>query len=55
MSTQLLAAVGGNEFTGYIVAAWVVTFGGVGLYAASVIRRGRRLSKIVPPDQRRWM
>lgn len=41
--------------TGYIVAAWVVTFGSVGAYATAVIRRGRRLSKIVPADQRRWM
>ena len=55
MSAQLLAAVGGNDFTGYIVAAWAVTFGGVGAYAAAVIRRGRRLSKVVPPGKRRWM
>ncbi|MEX0769067.1 MAG: hypothetical protein WD029_11410 [Microthrixaceae bacterium] len=38
-----------------IIGAWVVTFGGVGAYAASVILRGRRLSKVVPPEQRRWM
>ena len=40
---------------GYIVAAWVATFGAVGVYAAVVIRRGRRLSEVVPPEQRRWM
>ncbi|CAB4546256.1 unannotated protein [freshwater metagenome] len=38
-----------------IIGAWLVTFGAVGAYAASVILRGRRLSKVVPPEQRRWM
>ncbi len=41
--------------TGYIVLAWVVTFGGVGGYAAAIIRRGRVLSREVPPERRRWM
>jgi len=41
--------------TGYIIAAWAITFGSVAAYAAAVIRRGRRLSKVVPADQRRWM
>lgn len=39
----------------YIATAWVVTFGSVGAYAAAIIRRGRSLSKVVPPDERRWM
>jgi hypothetical protein len=41
--------------TGYIVTAWVATFGAVIAYAIAVIRRGRRLSQQVPPDRRRWM
>ena len=41
--------------TTYIVAAWAGTFAAVGLYALSLIRRGRRLSRIVPEDQRRWL
>ncbi len=41
--------------TGYIVLAWVVTFGGIGGYAAAVIRRGRKLSAQVAPERRRWM
>jgi hypothetical protein len=41
--------------TAYIVAAWGGTFAAVGLYAFSVIRRGRRLSRIVPQDKRRWL
>jgi hypothetical protein len=55
VATSLLAVVGGGDFTGYIIAAWGITFGAVGVYAAAVIRRGRRLSKVVPPEQRRWM
>lgn len=51
----LLAVVGGSDFTAYIIAAWAITFGAVGAYAFAVIRRGRRLSKVVPPEQRRWM
>jgi len=54
-AAPLLAAVGSGESTGYIIAAWGVTFGAVAVYAAAVIRRGRRLSKVVPPEQRRWM
>lgn len=41
--------------TAYIVAAWVVTFGAVGGYAVAIIRRGRRLSREVAPERRRWM
>ncbi len=41
--------------TGYIALAWGVTVGGIGLYAGLMIRRGRRLSKLVPPADRRWM
>jgi hypothetical protein len=41
--------------TAYIVTAWAGTFAAVGLYAWSVIRRGKRLSKVVPEDQRRWL
>lgn len=38
----------------YVIAAWVVVLGGLGLYAASVVSRGRRLSRQVPPEDRRW-
>jgi heme exporter protein CcmD len=39
----------------YIVLAWAITFLSVGGYAAVVVRRGRKLSKVVDPEQRRWM
>ena len=40
--------------TGYIAAGWgsaVVLIGG---YALAVTRKGRKLSRQVPPEQRRW-
>lgn len=40
---------------GYIALAWVATFASVGIYAVSVIRKGRRLSSDVAPEDRRWM
>lgn len=39
---------------GYILAAWLITFGVLALYTASVLARGRRLSRQVPPDRQRW-
>jgi hypothetical protein len=41
--------------TGYIITAWVVSFGAVGGYAVAIIRRGRQLSRRVAPERRRWM
>lgn len=41
--------------TGYIVTSWVATLAIGGGYALSVVLRGRKLSRSVPPDRRRWM
>jgi len=38
----------------YVAAAWVVVFGSMGAYALITVVRGRRLSKKVPPEKRRW-
>ena len=40
---------------GYIVTAWAIVFGAVGLYALRLAQRGRSLAKKVPPARRRWM
>ena len=40
---------------GYIITSWVGTFVVVIAYAAVIIRRGRTLSRSVPPERRRWM
>ena len=39
----------------YVALGWgsaVVVLGG---YAAALLRRGRRLARRVPPDERRWL
>jgi hypothetical protein len=41
--------------TAYIAIAWISTIGVVAGYAFAVIRRGRALSRSVPPERRRWM
>ncbi len=39
---------------GYILIGWALTVGAFAGFAALTLRRGRRLSKIVPPEERRW-
>lgn len=39
----------------YVVVGYLLTFVGVGGYAAWVLVRGRRLSTRVPEERRRWM
>jgi hypothetical protein len=39
---------------GYVAAGWVASLGVLGVYAARTIRRGRALSRLVPPEDRRW-
>lgn len=40
---------------GYLIAGWGISLGAIGLYAASLLRRGRRLTARVPVERRRWM
>ena len=39
---------------GYVAAGWIATAGLLGGYALATIRKGRRLSQVVPPEERRW-
>lgn len=39
----------------YIIGAWGATAVVLGGYGASVLRRGRRLSRQVSAERRRWM
>jgi hypothetical protein len=41
--------------TSYILTAWLVSAGGVALYCARLVQRGRQLSRVVPPERRRWI
>jgi hypothetical protein len=38
----------------YIVAGWTITLVTLAAYTASLVLRGRRLSRQVPPERRRW-
>lgn len=40
---------------GYLVAGWGIAIGAITLYALSVLRRSRMMSKRVPVDRQRWM
>jgi len=39
----------------YLVAGWGISLFGCAAYAASVMRRAKRLSATVPVERRRWM
>lgn len=39
---------------GYVIAGWSVTVATFGAYALWTVRRGRDLSRSVPPEERRW-
>lgn len=39
---------------GYVAAGWAATGLLLGGYAVATIRKGRRLSQVVPPEERRW-
>lgn len=51
MSAPALLAM---SHAGYVAAGWIATIGLLGGYAAVTIRKGRRLSRVVPPEERRW-
>lgn len=40
---------------GYIIAGYAATVVVLGGYALRLVARGRRLSRQVPPEDRRWM
>jgi heme exporter protein CcmD len=43
-----------GDFWGFVVAGYGITILALGGYAIWVVRKGRRLSKRVPPGERRW-
>lgn len=40
---------------GFIVGGYVVTAVAVAAYAWRVVARGRRLTRALPPEDRRWL
>ena len=39
----------------YVAIGWGAAVAVLGGYAATLVRRGRRLARRVPPDERRWL
>jgi uncharacterized membrane protein len=39
----------------FIIGSWAVTIAVLGAYTLVTLRRGKRLSRQVPPESRRWM
>jgi hypothetical protein len=39
---------------GYVVAGWVLTVGGIGAFTVVTLRREKKLSAVVPPEEQRW-
>lgn len=50
--TGVLASISGTW--PYVAAAWVIVPGAIAVYSVVTILRGRRLSRRVPPERRRW-
>lgn len=41
-------------YAGYVASGWGFAIVLVGVYAFTLVRRGRTLSQRVPPEERRW-
>lgn len=42
------------EDAGFVITSYVLTFGGMGLFAAWILRRGRSLSSQLPDEDKPW-
>jgi len=40
---------------GFIVTSYVLTLGGVALYALALLRRGKRLARRLPDEDKPWV
>jgi len=43
------------EDAGFIITSYVITLGGVAVYAWAVIRRGKRLARRLPDQDKPWL
>ena len=48
------AAMLGMANAGFVVGAYVVAFGGIGLYTWRMLARARRVGRDVPVEDRPW-
>lgn len=40
---------------GYVIVGYLIVFGGLALYIASILTRGKRLAARVPEERRRFL
>jgi len=43
------------EDAGFIITSYVLTLGGVGLYALALVRRGKKLARRLPDEDKPWL
>ena len=43
------------EDAGFIIGCYVITFGSIGVYAWSVLRRARRVTSRLPDEAKPWI
>ncbi len=53
--TVVVAAGGTPSYWGYVAAGYAFAAITVGGYTLQVVRRGRKLSRRVPAEKRRWL
>jgi hypothetical protein len=56
-TTAMLAQAGygsADEWR-YVLGGWGLISGGIISYAVAVVLKGRKLSKQLPPEKRRWL
>jgi hypothetical protein len=46
---------GGPDEWKFVLAGWGLIAGGIGAYTLAIVRKGRKLSKELGADERRWM
>jgi len=46
---------GGPDEWKFVLAGWGLISGGVAAYTVAIVRRGRKLSRELGPDKRRWL
>lgn len=40
---------------GFIITSYVITLGGVAVYALNLLRRGKRLARRIPDEDKPWV
>ena len=55
IAVPIASRLGLGSVLGYLIAGWGIPLATLGVYAATLMRRGRALAAQVPADRQRWM